>query len=322
MVSENKKSYFLLDLKLPDTKIGDTEYVDEVRNSVDLILSSMGVDEEPQQYIKNDQGRIIYFFRTNLRKRKGQLAKFCERYLPEHQYYDIAGITKSYLDEQKIRLENSKNYQKEIQISKTNYTGDDIKILDEKKNWKPWQTQIFKQFFNENFTIKPANEREIYSIIDIEGQSGKSIFYKYLFVHAGEDQIGAITFGTASQLRASILNLGPKKLYILDLTRAKGESDKEEDLMSVLESTKNGMVTSPMYGRGETLLMNPPHILITSNYLLDYELLSMDRWKIYELKNNGELGKENIILKDKSERRRLLHRQKQLAKERLEVKKL
>lgn len=133
MISENKKSYFLLDLKLPDTKIGDTEYVDEVRNSVDLILSSMGVDEEPQQYIKNDRGRIIYFFRTNLRKRKGQLAKFCERYLPEHQYYKIEGITKSYLDEQRIRLENSKNYQKEIQISKTNYTGDDIKILDEKK---------------------------------------------------------------------------------------------------------------------------------------------------------------------------------------------
>lgn len=322
MALENKKSYFLLDFKLPESKIGEKEYRDEVTNAIDLILSAMGVDEEPQQYVKTDQGRMIYLFRTNMRKRKGQLVKFCDRYLPDYQNYRIEGITKSYFEEVQRNLKNNSNYQKQTSISRINYQGDDIKILDDRKNWKPWQIQIFEKFFNEDLTIKTANEREIYSIIDIEGQSGKSIFYKWLFVHIGGEQIGAITFGTAAQLRASILNLGEKKLYILDLTRAKGVADKEEDLMSVLESTKNGMVTSPMYGKGATLLMEPPHILITSNYLLDYELLSMDRWKIYELKPNGELGKENAILKDKSERRRLLHRQKQLAKERQEVKKL
>lgn len=319
---ENKNSYFLLDLRLPESKIGEEEYKNEVTNAVDLVLSAMGVDEEPQQYVKTDQSRIFYFFRTNMRKRKGQLVKFCHRYLPEDQSCTIEGVTKFHSEELQRDIKNNRNYQKQISISRISYNGDDIKILDDRKNWKPWQIQIFEKFFNEDLTIKTANEREIYSIVDIEGQSGKSIFYKWMFVHIGAEQIGAITFGTAAQLRASILNLGEKKLYILDLTRTKGKEDKEEDLMSVLESTKNGMVTSPMYGKGATLLMEPPHILITSNYLLDYELLSMDRWKIYELKPNGELGKENAILKDKSERKRLLHRQKQLAKERQEIKKL
>jgi hypothetical protein len=56
------------------------------------------------------------------------------------------------------------------------------------------------------------------------------------------------------------------------------------------------MVYSPRYGKCETLLMEPPHVLITSNYPLDYTLLSLDRWKVYEIKENGTLGKENEIL--------------------------
>lgn len=59
-------------------------------------------------------------------------------------------------------------------------------------------------------------------------------------------------------------------MYILDLTRTRGKNDSEDDLMSSLESIVDGMVFSPMYGKGATLLMELLHILITSNYLLDY----------------------------------------------------
>ena len=221
-----------------------------------------------------------------------------------------------------LKIRNKRYEKKTSKIGVTSYKGNDIKILDERKNWKPWQREIFNIFCYENFKLKPAETRIMYSIVDLQGNSGKSIFFKWLYVHIGKEDMGIISFGTAAQLKPSIFNLGEKKMYILDLTRAKGEADREEDLMSVLEATKNGMVTTPMFGKGETLLMEPPHILITSKYLLDYELLSMDRWKIYELKTNGELGKENAILTDKSERRRLLQRQHQLAKERQSVKKL
>jgi hypothetical protein len=50
-----------------------------------------------------------------------------------------------------------------------------------------------------------------------------------------------------------------------------------------------------MYGKGASLLMKPPHIVITSNYLLDYELLSMYRWRVYEIKRDGTLGAEKLF---------------------------
>lgn len=79
-------------------------YQDQLRNSVDLILGSMGVEEDPQQSQKDDKNRIIYFFKTNKRKRKGQLVKFCKRYLGEEVTYRAEGITKSDLNEELIRL--------------------------------------------------------------------------------------------------------------------------------------------------------------------------------------------------------------------------
>lgn len=317
---ENKNSYFLLDLKLPTSKIENETSKDQLKDSVDLILSSMGVEDEAEEFEKDDKSRLLYFFKTSKRKRKGQLVKFCQRYLPEDQVYTADGITKSYLNEQLIRLQINENFHQKSK--KLEYTGEDIQILNEKKNWKPWQLQIFNEFFYEDFSFQKPREREIYSLVDIEGQSGKSIFYKWLIVKIGEEDIGTISFGTATQLRSSIINMGPKKLYILDLTRTKGSSDSEEDLMSALESTKNGMIFSPMYGKGRTLLMEPPHIIITSNYLLDYELISKDRWKVYELKQDGSLGKENEIFTNPSKRKEILKRQHKKLLERIKLKKL
>jgi hypothetical protein len=48
--------------------------------------------------------------------------------------------------------------------------------------------------------------------------------------------------------------------------------------------------------------MEPPHILITSHYLLDYELLSKDRQTVCEIFEDGELREENGIFKQPSKR--------------------
>lgn len=317
---ENKNSYFYLDMRLPYDRKESSVYQDQLKNSVDLVLASMGVEEDPEEFCKIDKTRIIYLFKTSKRKRKGQLIKFCKRFLDDTIEYTAEGISKSGLSEQLVKLTKSDKYNKK-DINTIKYNGDDIKILDDRKNWKPWQTEIFKKFFNEDLSFKKPQERIIYSLVDIEGQSGKSIFYKWLLVHIGENDIGKITFGTASQLRSSVINMGTKKMYILDLTRTKGRDDSEFDLMSALESVVDGMIVSPMYGRAATLLMEPPHILITSNYLLDYELLSMDRWRVYEIKKNGTLGIENEIFKYPEKRKDILRQQNQKRLERLEAKK-
>jgi hypothetical protein len=227
-------------------------------------------------------------------------------------------ITKAFLNEQLLKLNKTEKFQK--QTTPIKYDGDDIKILDNPKNWKPWQVEIYKKFFNSDRSFKKPEERIIYSIIDLEGKSGKSIFYKWLMVHIGDEHIGRITFGTASQLRSSVINMGPKKLYLLNLARAKGRDDRKFDLMASLENVIDGMIISPMYGKAAKLLMEPPHILITSNYLLDYELLSMDRWKVYELQKDGSLGPKNEIFRNPEKRKEILRKQYERNKRRLESK--
>jgi hypothetical protein len=63
--------------------------------------------------------------------------------------------------------------------------------------------------------------------------------------------------------------MGAKKLYILDLTSVKERDDNEFDLLTTIESVSDGMISSPMYGKGLELMMKLPHIIISSNYLLD-----------------------------------------------------
>ena len=40
-----------------------------------------------------------------------------------------------------------------------------------------------------------------------------------------------------------------------------------------------------MYGTGRNLLMDVPHILISSNFIFDQNALSNDRWRIFQMKN-------------------------------------
>lgn len=96
--------------------------------------------------------------------------------------------------------------------------------------------------------------------------------------------MGRISYRSASQIKSSIINMGTKKIYIIDLARSKGRNDSEADLLSAIEDLKSGLVINPMYGRGEVMQMDPPNIIISANYLLNFSSLSAnnDKWEINE----------------------------------------
>jgi len=291
---ENKNSYFVLDIKINEEDESDKVYQENLDNKIDLVFSCIGTSyNQTHKFIKEDNKRIIYFFKTDKRKRRGQLVRFCETHLPESLVYKADAITKSYLDLSLIKLEDNKAFERIEEPTKFNdYDGKDLEIFDDEKNWFPWQREIYKQIFHEDGTFRTAHQRHIFSLIDLDGNSGKSSFFKYLFFKH-PSSIGRLTYGTASQLRASSVNAGPKKLYIIDLARSKSKNDKEEDLLSAVEDIKSGLIVQNMFGSGRQLLMVPPHIIISSNYRLKYNLLSKDRWRIFKIDNNNKLGKLN-----------------------------
>jgi hypothetical protein len=293
-IIENKNSYFSLDLRIPIQERNDN-HIEDLDNSVDLILSSMGVDDASYKFQKIDKSRVIYFFKTSKRKRQGQLFRYSERFLPKEQICEAKGITKEYLQTSMVILEKDTRYAIKNQgkfmgsYEDEPYTGSDIKIFNNRDNWHPWQKDVYDLVLDTNGDWKEPHQRHIISIIDKAGNTGKSSFFKWLYFN-NPDTIGRLGYASSSQLKSSIVSIGKKQLYIIDLARSKSKNDSQSDLLAVVEDLKSGLVINPMYGSGKSLLIDPPHIIICSNYVLDYKSLSADRWQVYEIKNNKQLG--------------------------------
>jgi len=259
-----------------------------LKNSIDLVFGSIGNINETYKIRKIDNTRIIYFLKPEKRKRKGQIHRICQRFSPEDQDFEVLGMTKYELNEKLLKVKNSSNFKVDETPEQYDYNGYDLEVFEKKESWYPWQKEIYNLIFEKDNTFKIPHPRHIISILDLEGNSGKSSFFKWIFFHHPED-LGIISFGTTSQLRSSAVNLGPKKQYIIDLTRARTKEDKEESLLAIIEDLKSGLVVNPMFGSGRTLLMGPPHIIIAGNPQLNYELLSKERWRVFEITKDYKL---------------------------------
>lgn len=287
---ENRNTYFYIDLKnIPN----DEDSIDKLSTQLDLILSSTQAIQV-YKYILGHS--IVCLFKVEVRKRRGQIIRLCERYLEIDQNYETEGISQRKAFEYIMDLRKSTGILLEEPTIKT-YVGSDLIIFETPSKWHPWQKEVYKMLFDEIGEIIPPDNRSIISLVDKVGNCGKSSFWKYLmFKHP--DSIGRITYGTAAQLRSSVLNIGPKPIYICDLSRTKGRTDSEIDLISVIEDIKSGTVISSFYGKGRCLLFDPPHIILSSTHVFTKGSLSEDRWKIFEIKNY-KLGKVNKLLKER-----------------------
>lgn len=167
------------------------------------------------------------------------------------------------------------------------YNGDDIGFLDDKENRYPWQQEIINQLVDEDsFDLKPADDRTIVWIYDPAGNNGKSKFVKWFYCRF--NYITKISFGTANQLRSALISVGAKKVYFIDIPRTLGPDDSITAILSAIEDLKNGFITSSFYGKGTTLLMDPPHIIVFSNHQAPTNTLSQDRWISYLVEKDSK----------------------------------
>jgi hypothetical protein len=165
------------------------------------------------------------------------------------------------------------------------YTGADVLCLD--REMRPWQKQLMT-IIND----RPYNSRHVYWLACNEGGSGKSIFLKYLQFKS-EYSIGEISdAGSATQLKATSYNIGPKEIYFVDLPRVR--SDSLEDIMRTVETIKNGKLSSVLYGGSEVILFNPPLMIIFANYYPNVGWMSKDRWQIYQITPEFEMIKQSV----------------------------
>ena len=145
-----------------------------------------------------------------------------------------------------------------------------LKII---QNLYPYQKEI------EAIHLTEPDDRTIYWFWEKTGGVGKSAFVKYM-VHQHK-----CLFCDGGK-KADLINLVFKqdmdntRTVIWDLTRNKGNKISYD----TIEAVKNGMVCNTKFETGMKLF-NAPHIFIFANDPPEVENLSIDRWKIYEIKN-------------------------------------
>lgn len=147
-----------------------------------------------------------------------------------------------------------------------------------------WQDEMWRELTG------PADDRSVVWIWNADGNAGKSKFIKYMVAKsvldpAFQHSVLNVPLGTATQIKTVVCKAGAKDIYLCDIGRVSGNQESQRDLFSALESIKNGMVQNVMYGAGDLLLMEPPHVVVFSNDLPNINLQSKDRWRIRRLDN-------------------------------------
>lgn len=137
-----------------------------------------------------------------------------------------------------------------------------------------WEKIILNEIKSE------PDDRTIHWFYSREGSVGKTCFCKYLVVKHNAIILG----GKASDCQHAIaqfveMNWDTPELVIINIPRS---FNPEFVSYQMFESIKDMLFFSPKY---QTAMVcgNPPHMYIFCNFEPDYEKMSVDRWRVYEI---------------------------------------
>lgn len=140
---------------------------------------------------------------------------------------------------------------------------------------------------------KPPHDRYVYWFWEENGNVGKSALVKHIYLKNKDHTIIASGKGNdvRNQINLHVNGNEAKKIYGKDLNIAILDiSRTNEDYVSyeVIEQIKNGLLYSGKY-EGGICCFNSPHVIIFANFKPKEDSLSADRWKIFEIDDEGEL---------------------------------
>lgn len=142
----------------------------------------------------------------------------------------------------------------------------------------PWQGQAVA-------VLQAQNDRQVAVIVDVEGNHGKSWLGKMLEARHIADYC-PVNSGEASEYISYCFEY-PSKAYVFDIPRSDTIKDKKQ-MWKAIESIKNGCLYERRYCPKKKWI-DPPKILIFANEEPPYELLTKDRWTVYEIVKCGKL---------------------------------
>lgn len=132
--------------------------------------------------------------------------------------------------------------------------------------WRPWQRRIL------DLLAQPPEQRRIYWIFDLAGNSGKSFLATYLV-----RDCGALYLTNGRHDR--IINAWRgERIVVFDFPRSELDPGRGGDVpYAPIESIKNG-VTWAGFGGASMFVGEIPHVICFANYPPNFSRLSADRW--------------------------------------------
>lgn len=127
--------------------------------------------------------------------------------------------------------------------------------------------------------IAAMDDRSIICVIDTFGNSGKSMFCKYLAYK--QIALSLPTMVSMEDMLQFCMSQPPAKAYLVDMPRAL-KKEKLHQFWSGIEQLKNGYLYDKRY-TGRVKQIDEPQIVVFTNFPPDLSALSPDRWKMYAM---------------------------------------
>lgn len=150
--------------------------------------------------------------------------------------------------------------------------------IREIKQLYPWQQHIVDNY-------DTWDTRTINVIYDQKGNNGKSILCGYMRAHKKGFVLPFCN--DYKDIMRMIMCVPTKRCYLMDMPRAINK-DKLYQMYSAIETIKNGYAYDDRYHFKEKVF-DCPNIWVFTNMLPDLNLLSSDRWKIWNISSDMKL---------------------------------
>ncbi len=158
----------------------------------------------------------------------------------------------------------------------------------------PPLTRQLKDFLNQKLRkwqefleklIKQTDDRRIILIVDLIGNSGKSIFAEYLEYKGEAWEMPP--FRLMEDIMQCAMCVKAQKCYLIDMPRAM-KKDRLSEFYSGLEALKNGVCYEKRY-HFKKRRMDRPQIVVFTNKDPCWEYMSKDRWEVYDMQSDHSL---------------------------------
>lgn len=139
---------------------------------------------------------------------------------------------------------------------------------------RPWQQSLIN-------TTSQFCMRSIDLVYDPQGNAGKSLFSEYMETMDAEE---VPPYRLMDDIFQWVYGCPTKKIYIIDMPRGM-KKDKLGDFYSGIEVIKNGVAYDKRY-TPKKKRFDRPRIIVFTNELPNLDLMSMDRWKLWTIRNH------------------------------------